>query len=265
MTFTKPGGTIYTQPDQGGDDTKDSDANPVTGSSPVITVVSGETNNTVDAGILRPASLGDFVWEDKNGNGIQDAGEPGIAGVVVMLEDGSGNPATDINGNVVASVVTNASGQYGFTNLKPGVGYVVKFTKPAGYEATAKDQGGDDTKDSDADVVTGKAPVVVLQSGENNPTIDAGYYRPATIGDFVWDDKNANGVQDAGEPGIPGLTVTLSGTAGDGTPVNLTTVTGPNGEYSFTGLKPGSYTVTFTKPEARYIHSRIRRRRYERQ
>ncbi|MBK9151772.1 MAG: carboxypeptidase regulatory-like domain-containing protein [Saprospiraceae bacterium] len=248
VTFTKPGGTIYTQPDQGGDDTKDSDANPVTGSSPVITVVSGETNNTVDAGILRPASLGDFVWEDKNGNGIQDAGEPGIAGVVVMLEDGSGNPATDINGNVVASVVTNASGQYGFTNLKPGVGYVVKFTKPAGYEATAKDQGGDDTKDSDADVVTGKAPVVVLQSGENNPTIDAGYYRPATIGDFVWDDKNANGVQDAGEPGIPGLTVTLSGTAGDGTPVNLTTVTGPNGEYSFTGLKPGSYTVTFTKP-----------------
>ncbi|MBK9151776.1 MAG: hypothetical protein IPM26_12625 [Saprospiraceae bacterium] len=114
---------------------------------------------------MRPASLGDFVWEDKNGNGIQDAGEPGIAGVVVMLEDGGGNPATDINGNVVASVVTNASGQYGFTNLKPGVGYVVKFTKPAGYEATAKDQGGDDTKDSDADVVTGKAPVVVLQSG----------------------------------------------------------------------------------------------------
>ncbi|MBK9151777.1 MAG: hypothetical protein IPM26_12630 [Saprospiraceae bacterium] len=56
--------------------------------------------------------------------------------------------------------------------------------------------------------------------------MDAGYYRPATIGDFVWDDKNANGVQDAGEPGIPGLTVTLSGTAGDGTPVNLTTVTG---------------------------------------
>ncbi|MBK9151773.1 MAG: hypothetical protein IPM26_12610 [Saprospiraceae bacterium] len=44
--------------------------------------------------------------------------------------------------------------------------------------------------------------------------MDAGYYRPATIGDFVWDDKNANGVQDAGEPGIPGLTVTLSGTAG---------------------------------------------------
>ncbi|MBK9151779.1 MAG: carboxypeptidase regulatory-like domain-containing protein [Saprospiraceae bacterium] len=214
----------------------------------MITVVSGETNNTVDAGILRPASLGDFVWEDKNGNGIQDAGEPGIAGVVVMLEDGSGNPATDINGNVVASVVTNASGQYGFTNLKPGVGYVVKFTKPAGYEATAKDQGGDDTKDSDADVVTGKAPVVVLQSGENNPTIDAGYYRPATIGDFVWQDINANGIQDPGESGVAGVTVNLTGTTGAGVPVNLTTTTNGSGIYTFNNLAPGTYTVTVVKP-----------------
>jgi hypothetical protein len=58
---------------------------------------------------------------------------------------------------------------------------------------------------------------VTLESGQNNPTIDAGYYKPASLGDYVWDDTNGNGRQDAGEPGISGLTVTLTGTAGDGT------------------------------------------------
>ncbi|MDZ4865542.1 MAG: SdrD B-like domain-containing protein [Gemmatimonadota bacterium] len=62
------------------------------------------------------------------------------------------------------------------------------------------------------------------------------------IGDFVWNDANANGIQDAGELGIPGLTVTLSGAA------SATTTTGPAGDYLFTGLTAGSYTVTVATP-----------------
>ena len=45
------------------------------------TLASGETNLTVDAGFYRPASLGDYVWEDLNRDGQQDDGEPGINGV----------------------------------------------------------------------------------------------------------------------------------------------------------------------------------------
>ncbi|MBK8626042.1 MAG: hypothetical protein IPN86_10900 [Saprospiraceae bacterium] len=41
---------------------------------------------------------------------------------------------------------------------------------------------------------------MTLESGQNNPTIDAGYYRPASLGDYVWDDTNGNGRQDVGEP-----------------------------------------------------------------
>jgi hypothetical protein len=48
-------------------------------------LVSGQTDNTVDAGLYRPASIGDFVWEDLNGNGQQDSGEPGIVGATVNL------------------------------------------------------------------------------------------------------------------------------------------------------------------------------------
>ena len=248
VTFTKPGGYTTTDPNQGTDDTKDSDASKTTGTTQSVTVKSGETNNTLDAGYFKPAKLGDYVWEDTNYNGVQDATESPIQGVVVKLLDAAGNPAKDADGNNVASTTTDAAGKYEFTNLKPGVQYVVEFTKPAGYEPTSKDKGTDDTKDSDADTTTGKAPAVVLASGENNPTIDAGFYKPATIGDFVFEDKNGNGIQDATEPGIPGVTVTLNGTDGSGNPVTATTTTGPNGEYTFTGLKPGDYTVTFTKP-----------------
>ena len=247
VTFNKPAGYTASPTDLGGDDTKDSDANTTTGVAPAVTLVSGENNTTIDAGFFKPASLGDYVWEDKNANGQQDLGEPVIAGVVVNLEDATGNPATDINGNVVASTTTNSSGIYSFTNLKPGVEYVVKFTAPNGYTSTTANLGADIT-DSDANVITGKSQSVILSSGENNPTIDAGYYKPASLGDFVWDDKNGNGVQDDGEPGIVGAVVNLAGTDGAGNPVSLTTTTNGSGLYEFTNLVPGSYTVTFEKP-----------------
>ena len=65
-------------------------------------------------------------------------------------------------------------------------------------------------------------------------------YTPPTgqIGDFVWVDTNRNGIQDSGEPGIAGVTVTLSGAA------SATTTTNATGGYLFSGLTAGSYTVT---------------------
>ena len=59
-------------------------------------------------------------------------------------------------------------------------------------------EGGDDTVDSDADETTGESPVVYLESGENDPTIDAGYFGNAALGNFVWEDLDADGIQDAG-------------------------------------------------------------------
>ncbi len=76
------------------------------------------------------------------------------------------------------------------------------------------------------------------------------------MGDFVWRDLNGNGVQDAGEPGVNGVTVTLTGTDALGNPVTRTTTTGDNpstpavetGYYLFNGstLLPGTYKVTFS-------------------
>ena len=242
LTFTTPGGYTMTPADRGGDDTKDSDVNPATSMTPNEVLVSGENNLTYDAGYFKPASLGNYVWEDVNANGIQDGGEPGIQGVTVVLS------GTDGNGTAVnATTTTNASGQYLFGNLAPGT-YKVTFTAPAGFTTTFQDRGGDDALDSDADRVTGMTINEVLTSGETNLTYDAGYFKPASIGNFVWDDTDADGVQDAGEPGIPGVTVVLSGTDGAGNPVNATTTTDGVGGYLFPNLAPGTYKLTFTTP-----------------
>jgi hypothetical protein len=64
-------------------------------------------------GLYRPASLGDFVWDDLNADGIQDLGEPGIEGVTVTV-----NLLT--NGTIVASTTTDVNGAYAFTNLPRG-------------------------------------------------------------------------------------------------------------------------------------------------
>ena len=84
-----------------------------------------------------------------------------------------------------------------------------------------------------------------------------GFVKPISVGDFVWRDTDRDGIQDAGEPGIDNVTVTLTRT--DGTPVTapdgtsiataqLTQHTDPSGAYSFTGLAPGQYTVTVMTP-----------------
>ena len=90
MVFTAPAGYEYSEPFQGGDPAADSNADG-TGTSDCTTLESGETDTTVDAGLYRPASIGDLVWNDLNGNGVQDAGEPPVQGAVVSLADCDGN------------------------------------------------------------------------------------------------------------------------------------------------------------------------------
>jgi hypothetical protein len=132
----------------------------------------------------QPAALGDFVWHDVNKNGIQEAGEPGIAGVTVKL--------FDCASNLLASTTTNASGLYLFNNLAPG-GYSVQFVLSTGYAFTLQNQGADDAKDSDASTSTGMTGCYTLAAGETNLTVDAGMFQPprfagetATGAGFPW-------------------------------------------------------------------------------
>lgn len=239
VALVTPAGYIASAQNQGGNNALDSDFD-ANGNSGLVTLAPGATNNTIDAGLFRGAQLGDRVWFDANKNGVQDSGEAGVAGVKVTL--------LDANGVAVGSpLTTDANGNYLFTNLKPGT-YSVQFDKttlPSGYVFTGKDAGGNDGNDSDASLTDGKTAQVTLAAGETNLSLDAGVVAtPATLGDRVWHDKNANGVQDAGETGIGGVTVQLKNASGA---VIGSTVTDASGNYSF-AVDPGTYSVAVVAP-----------------
>jgi len=202
--------------------------------------VDTSSNLSVDFGFFAPASLGDLVWYDANQDGIQDAIETGVAGVVVTLYAADGTP--------LATMTTDTHGYYRFDNLIPG-GYYVEFQPPAGYLVSPLNTGTDDAFDSDADGTTLlRTPVTTLVSGEHNPTLDLGLWLPdlpALLGNRVWFDSDHNGVQDTGEADVPGVVVNLYD--GEGQLV-ATTITDAKGEYRFPNLEPGAYAVEFILP-----------------
>ena len=227
-------------------DELDSDANG-TGSVLAQTPLtfSNENNLSFDAGVYRPVQIGDFVWEDTNADGIQDFGEPGIAGVTVTLViDGVAQPGiTDI---------TNGTGGYYFgpgLDLKPNHNYSVQFStlpvSPRPYLVTASDQGADDGLDSDIITIGATVPgTPIMLSGDSNITLDAGFYRVASMGNRIWYDNNGNGIQDVGEGNVSGVNVELFNSSDVSQGIATTNI---NGFYHFDNLRPGSYYVIVDK------------------
>ena len=208
-----------------------------------ITLNAEEPNaSSIDFGLVKPASVGDFVWFDANKDGIQDADEAGVAGVTVRLTDTAGQPVVDASGKTIEAVSTTGAGAYSFSNLLPG-DYTLTFTPPVGYSATLS-RAGDPGKDSN-----GADSSVTLVQGQNDETVDLGLIADGTIGDTLfWDVDNNGGSEPSGaDKPLAGVTVTLTYTTPAGVEKTLTTVTDENGKYSFKDLAPGDYVVTVDK------------------
>lgn len=186
--------------------------------------------------------IGDYVWDDANGNGIQDSGEYGVGGVTVNL--------LDEHGNWLSSTMTDSSGYYYFGGLGAGT-YEVEFVAPSGYAFTLQNYGSDHTLDSDADPTTGRTGTFALAADEQRTDLDAGLVYSGSggsggsIGDYVWDDSNGNGIQDGGEWGVSGVTVNLLDEYGNWL---TSTTTDSYGYYYFGGLSAGNYRLEFVAP-----------------
>ncbi|HNS00991.1 MAG TPA: SdrD B-like domain-containing protein [Anaerolineae bacterium] len=156
-----------------------------------------------------PAATGrveTFVWDDLNGDGIQDAGEPGIAGVQVELVLAS-------SGATVATQLTAADGIAAFEGVTANQSYKLRYTLCGGCSFSPRDRGQDDLIDSDVKVNEGAFGATVkafsVSDGQTVNSFDAAMRQPGAVVTFVWNDRNNDGLQDAGEEGIANIQVEL--------------------------------------------------------
>lgn len=116
--------------------------------------------------------IGDWVWDDSDGDGLQDASESGLAGVGVYIgRDDDNNGRID---RILATTNTSSTGHYLFCYLAPAT-YLVEFDAAPGCINTLANQGNNDAIDSDASVGYGITSPIVLKAGDANSTVDAGY------------------------------------------------------------------------------------------
>jgi uncharacterized repeat protein (TIGR01451 family) len=267
VCVTAPPTFIFTTPNLGVAG-NNSVANPATGCSRLVSLSSGQSDLDVDFGLIATelASLGDYVWFDRNANGLQEETVwDGVNGVTVRLwaDNGNGTPEPGTGDTLVASTVTGDDiyghpGYYRFDNLIPGVPYFVQFMQPAAATGfTSQHTGADTTIDSDASLTNGVTQIVTLAPGEYNQTLDAGILVPQgvlALGNQVWFDPDNDGIfepQD-GEAGINGVRLDLYiDSNGDGLPTLgeylgttfTSTQSGFDGRYGFAGLAAGTYIV----------------------
>ncbi len=197
-------------------------------------------------GELLHNSLSGTVYFDINDNGVQNAGEPGIAGAKLVLA-GTNDLATPINQTVFSA----ADGTYSFTDLRPG-DYSITETTPAGFVD------GQDTVGQTDGVTNGQLspPDSIVNISLDGCHSGVGYnfgetkLPPAlnSISGFVYQDCNDNGVFDAGDEPIANVTVNLTGIDSSGATVSLTATTDATGLYQFSNLKAGVYTLTEQQP-----------------
>ena len=135
--------------------------------------------------------LGDFVFEDTNSNGIQDAGEPGIESVFVKLLDQDGVLIDETN--------TDADGFFEF--IVPSGTFAVEFDAPEGTTFTQMNAGDDRAVDSNADPATGRTAMVFIAPGDEDLTIDAGII-PFTPAPSINIEKATNGQDADNAPGV---------------------------------------------------------------
>ena len=248
----------------------------------------GKASSMGDVEVLcdvAPLQIGNYIWLDLNHNGIQDPGEAPVAGVTVSLYDSSNT--------LVGRAVTNADGEYYFTSstveaanggsapdafgggLAADTAYSIVLDNSAdfavggplhGYTLTTNDAstaagpaGRDNLIDSDA-TATGpsnapKVTVVAQATGVVNHGYDIGFWVPGvSVGDLVWLDSDGDGTLDPTDPGMPGVTVTITKADGSavtdvlGRPVTTRT-TDASGRYRFDLLPLGQYKVTLTVPD----------------
>jgi protocatechuate 3,4-dioxygenase beta subunit len=195
-----------------------------------VLLENGESMRDFPVGVVRYANLQGSVWS-------MDGSASGVSARHIMLYSAADSASP------VMDTVTGDDGAYKFSDLKPGMYYIVmeipdvfRFAR----EADAKLRSSLILSDMVGAGGNGSSAYFDVSMGEHITGYDIGIGALGKLGDTAWLDENKNGMQDGGEPGMPGIVVSLYqyGT------LSAQTTTDLYGRYLFTGLFPGTYDVT---------------------
>jgi hypothetical protein len=190
---------------------------PVSATIP-FSVTTGGVSQTITYMNFKMITLSGTKYEDKNGNGARDSGDVGLAGWTINVKDAGG---LFFGGT---SAVTDSNGNWSIDSVG-GPKDTVTETSQAGWTQTTA------------------SPVVNAVSGTNASGLDIGNFRNITVSGVKYRDRNANHTREAGEEGLSGWTISITGTGA----ASETTLVG--GGYSFSNVGPGSHTLSET-PQA---------------
>ncbi|NCC35683.1 MAG: hypothetical protein EOM24_27280, partial [Chloroflexia bacterium] len=257
IRVTPPAGYALTIPNQGDDREVDSDVDPVTLQSITTTLELDEIDLSWDIGLIRQTAVGNYVWIDRNGDGLQN--EPvsdGMNGITVRLLDGDGEVVTT---TVTADDPAGSPGYYLFSDLISST-YQIEFVLPSqsqGIFTFTNVLTSNDTLNSDANRITGRTEVFTLTENQLDLTRDAGLLLTPgnlSLGDRVWRDLDNDGWYEplAGEVGINDVRLSLyrdfnnnsepdPGEYVGGT--STRTFLSVPGYYQFNNLAAGTYIV----------------------
>jgi hypothetical protein len=234
----------------------------MSGLDPIVTGASDAENAAVGAfdGALDFAGASGHDFGDHSAVGsksvVLDARDHDLSafvgtGKLTLAEEGKATSSATGSGNLVSQISSQAAAQvriiYHYTTgngLAPGQYTLVQPQDPPGYVD------GLDTPDNIHPIpgsnTTDRIPVTLTPAG--SPNNNFGEVKPASLSGYVYLDANRDGIMDAGEQGIGGVTINLAGTNDLGQAVSLTKQTGADGSYRFDGLRPGVYTLSDLQP-----------------
>ena len=212
------------------------------GQTPTFTLGMGEQATLQTVQTVHTATVAGRAWQDSNADGRMDADEPAMAGVEAEL--------LNENGDTVMKQTVGDDGRYSFKLIRSGV-YAVRFTLPGGelFADRTGEEGGSCVAPAEGNTATTER--FALASGEKRLSLNVGTIEACEIGDTVWLDSNANGLQDYREPLLEGVQIALLSVDAEGNMIQAaTTLSDQYGYYHFRNLRPGDYVLRLdAKPE----------------
>ena len=213
---------------------------------------------------LKDFALGNFdtcnskagqKFQDTNANGVKDTGEPGLPNWQIKLFADGGDgilSSTEFSTGLISTKTTDANGNYSFTGLNAGDYIVCEVAQATWHESLPNASTTNKADCSTSSTLGAVGWKVHLTASTHEINNDFGNYQNATKTGMKFQDTNANGVKDVGEPGLQNWVINAyADTDSNGTLSSAeftagaagTSTTDASGNYSIGGLTPGKYVV----------------------